>query len=526
MAGTFVLKPYERRREAGPFVRFMRIAAVVGLAAFYGLLCSVLPMQLLVIPLVPILVLVGLILWMMPDIGGLPLERMQTLMLWFIGLGVVWPNYVAFDLPGLPWITPVRIVVFSLLGLVVFSLATSGEFREKIGETLDATPALRKLFWAFWGLTTLSIVFSSTPFFSMNKYINNQIFWTMMFVVSAILATGEGFVMRLSRILVATLFVVMVVGIYEYKIQRVFWIDQLPGFLRVDPEFLDRVARSQARAGTDVYRVRSTFATSLYFAEYLAMVFPLALHFMVTERRFTRFVPLAAGVAGTMVVMYLTNARSAMAGMLLTLVIYTFFAAYRRWKLTPQSIGATATLMLYPAMVLVVSLLVVFWHRAHVLVLGGGQHAASSEARNVQWAIGIPKVISHPFGHGVARSAEVLGYANGAGELTIDTYYLSVLLDYGFLGLPVFMLLFGLPLWLGFKSFIKARTPEAQLVGPLVIGLFSFIVIKAVLSSEGNLPLAFVMLGCVIGLIWQQKRAEAAEAGSEPAEPAGVPQRA
>ena len=100
MAGSFVLKPYERRREPGPFRRFMFFAAIIGLAAFYGLLASVLPMQLLFIPLVPILILVALILWMMPDVGGLQIERMQTLMWWFIGLGILWPNYVAFDLPG------------------------------------------------------------------------------------------------------------------------------------------------------------------------------------------------------------------------------------------------------------------------------------------------------------------------------------------------------------------------------------------------------------------------------------------
>lgn len=526
MAGSFVLKPYERRREPGPFRRFMFFAAIIGLAAFYGLLASVLPMQLLFIPLVPILILVALILWMMPDVGGLQIERMQTLMWWFIGLGILWPNYVAFDLPGLPWITPVRIVVFSLLAIVLFSLATSGEFRGKIKDTLDASPMLAKLFWAFWALTTISIMFSSTPFFSLNKYVNNQIFWTMMFVISAILSTQEGFVARLAQILVATVFVVAVLGMYEYKIQRVFWIDQLPGFLKVDPEFIERVAKSQSRAGTDVYRVRGTLATSLYFAEYLAMVFPLTLHFMVNAKKFWAFAFIAAGVLGMLVVMYLTNARSAMVGMLLSIVIYTFFAAYRARKMRPESIGATATLMLYPAMVVALSLLVVFWRRAHVMVLGGGQHQASSDARSVQWAMGWPKIWTHPLGHGVSRSGEVLGYANGAGEMTIDTYYLSILLDYGPLALPIYLFMFALPIWYAFKVFIKAKSDELLLVGPLAIGLINFVVIKAVLSSEGNVPLAFVMLGCIIGLIWQQNLAENAQGGTVAAAPAGVPRKA
>lgn len=513
MAGTFVLKPYVRRRETSRFGRFMLFVAIMFLAAFYGLMCSVLPMRMLAIPTVPVLVMIAIVLWMMPDIGAVRVERIQSLLLWFIGLNIVWPNYVAFDLPGLPWITPTRLVVFALLAVVVFGVATSAELRAKIADSHRSVPILHKLFWGFWLLTTISIVFSRQPVASINKYANNQIFWTMMFLLATYLATREDYVTKMSRILVATLFFVAMLGIYEYYIQRVFWIDKLPGFLRVDPEFIERVAKAQSRAGTDVYRVRGTLATSLYFAEYLAMVFPLALHLTVMSKSFRKFVLLALGVAGTMVVMYLTNARSAMVGMLLTFTIYPFFYAWRRREQKPNSVGAMTTLMSYPFAVVAVAMLVIFWHRAHVLILGGGQHAASSEARDVQWAMGMPKVITHPFGHGVSQSATVLGYANGAGELTIDTYYLSALLDYGFIALPVFILLFALPGWYGFRSYSIARTRESQLVAPLAIGLINFTVIKSVLSSEGNFPLAFIMLGCVIGLIWRQKQAAAQPAG-------------
>lgn len=510
MAGTYILKPYMQRIETSCFARLMLFVGIVLLAAVYGMMCAILPVQLLAIPAVPVMLLIAIVLWMMPDLGAVRVDWMHSLMLWFIGLNIVWPNYVAFDLPGLPWITPTRLIVFGLLALVLYGVSTSSEFRSRIAETSRSIPIVSKLFWAFWALTTLSILFSAQPFFSLSKYANNQIFWTMMFVMSACLATRPGFVAKLSQILVVTLFVVAVVGIYEYKIQRVYWVDHLPGFLRVDPEFMERVIKSQSRAGTDVYRVRGTMATSLYFAEYLAMVFPLALHALCTSKTFRTFFALAAGVAGSVVVMYLTNARSAMVGLLLTLAIYPFFVAWRRRRQSPQSIGAMTTLLTYPASMTALALIVVFWHRAHVAVLGGGQHQASSQARDTQWAMGIPKVLSHPFGHGVARSAEVLGYANGAGELTIDTYYLSALLDYGYLALPIFILMFALPAWFAFKSFEKARDPEAMLIAPLAIGLFNFTVIKSVLSSEGNFPVAFIMLGCVVGLIWRQHQQAAA----------------
>jgi hypothetical protein len=509
VAGSLVLKPYERRREVTGFGKFMLFAGIIFVAAFYGLMCAVLPMSLLAIPAVPLLIIIALILWLLPDIGKVRVDSAETLILWFLGLNIVWPNYVAFDLPGLPWITPTRIVVFSLLAVIVFGLATSSEFRRRINEVTGSEKSIRTLFWAFWLMTTISLAFSAQLSFSINKYANNQIFWTMMFPVAAYFAVRKGFVDKVATIVVFSLFVVMMLGLYEYKIQKVFWIDQLPFFLRVDPEFLERVAKSQSRAGTDVYRVRGTMATSLYFAEFLAMVFPLALHFMLRSRGFIRTALLAAGVAGTIVVMYLTNARSAMVGLLLTLLIYPLFAAWRRRSLSPRSIGATSTLAMYPFGVIVVALLVVFWRRAHVMVLGGGQHQASSDARNAQWVMGMPKIFKLPLGHGAGTSGEILGYMNGAGELTVDTYYLSVMLDFGLLALPVFVLMFGLPIWFGFKSHTKATTQEATLVAPLAIGLFNFVVIKSVLSSEANMPLAFIMLGCILGLLWRQKQEEA-----------------
>ena len=115
------MKPYESRKEVGPFRRFLLDMLLVGVAVFYGLMSAVLPIAMLSFPMTPILILIVLILWMLPDLGGIEQGRMHKLMLAFIGLSIVWPNYVAFDLPGLPWITPVRFAVFSLLAVFILN---------------------------------------------------------------------------------------------------------------------------------------------------------------------------------------------------------------------------------------------------------------------------------------------------------------------------------------------------------------------------------------------------------------------
>lgn len=524
VAGTFILQPYERRREPSAGKRLVIGIGLILLAAFYGIMCSIMPMRFVIIPAIPILVMLGLILWMLPDVGGMPYDRLRTLMLWFLAVNILWPNYVAMNLPGLPWITPTRVIVFSMVAIFVYTLATSGEFRQRIIDGMNAEPHLRTLYWVFWATTVFAIVFSKYPIMSIKSFLNNQIYWTMFLALSTLLAMRRNFMMPAARIIAATMIIVALLGIYEYSIQRVFWLDHLPQWLKADEELLAIAGETQARAGTGLYRVRGTFLASLYFAEYASMAFPFILHFLFRSKSFLSFVLLLAGAFACATAMYLTNARSGMIGLLLSLVLYGFFSAWRVRSQRENSLEASAVVFGYPAAMIILMGVVLSWNRLRVAVIGGGQNTSSDNARQAQWEMGMPKALTHPFGHGPGRSGAVLSYTNRGGEGTIDSYLLSVLLDYGFIGLASFLALFLLAVWAGFKLFQKSRTEEEQLVGPVTMALFNYIVIKAVLSSEGNMGVAFILMGCLFGLSWQSRQAEAGakiavEARAGPAPP-------
>ena len=500
------MKPYERRREPGPVARFLLGALLVFVAMIYGLMAVILPPQMLSYPATPILIMIGLILWLLPDIGGIYYDRLQQLMIAYMGINIAWPAYVALNLPGLPWVSLTRLVLFMVLALFIWNFSTSQQLRDKLRDAVSETPITIRVFWLFWATTTISLVFAKPMFMAISKYINNQIYWTMVLFVTALLATRPGFVGKFVRVLLIATAIVIVYSIYEFRIQRVPWIDYLPSFLKIDPELLEILMDSQSRAGTDIYRVRGPFAASLFFSEFLTMVFPFFLYFTIKAKRVLPFLALAAATFGCLVVMYLTNARSAILGALVAFALYPFYYALRRRSLTERSIVGTSLLMAYPTLLAVMAALVLFWPRLHVMVLGGGQHQASSDARSEQWRMGMPKLLSHPLGYGVGRGNEALGYVNLAGKGTVDTYYLTIMLDSGVLALPLFLLTFLIPAWLAFKYYRDSKTPEQEVLAPLSIAIINFVIVKSVLTSEANIPLAFAFVGCVIGLIWQRKR--------------------
>lgn len=514
VASPQVLKPYVSRRDPGRVARLFIGAALIMLAAFYGLMCAVLPMQVLFVPLVPILLLIALILWMLPDIGGVKEAWLATGLVWYVALNALWPSYVALNAPGLPWITPIRIALFATLAITVLNFSMSSEMRRSIIDGMNAMPAIRKLFWGFWAITTLSLAMSGEPLFSITKYANNQIYWTMMFALSAWLGLREGFAMRISRIMAWTIIVVALFSLAEVRIGQPVWLSHLPSFLKVDASLLAQLGTGNGRlGGLGDYRTRGTFTGALYFAEYLGLALPFVLHFAITERRFTRVALLLAGLLLVATAMVYNNARTSALALVLTPVVYFFMLAWRVRLQRPNSITATAALFAYPGMAVILGALVVFWRRLHVMIIGGGQQAASTDTRGIQWMMGLPKIATHPFGHGVGRSGNVLGYFNpGADNPTVDSYYLTLLLDYGPLGLLAFLGLFGLTIWIGFRAYNKARTPEMLLLAPMTVALFNFVVIKAVASTENNMPIMFIMMGCVVALAARQNAVSASPA--------------
>jgi 4-amino-4-deoxy-L-arabinose transferase-like glycosyltransferase len=190
-----------------------------------------------------------------------------------------------------------------------------------------------------------------------------------------------------------------------------------------------------------------------------------------------------------------------MIGFMLSILFYLFLWGALRWRSDPRSFIGPAVVISYPIVFFGFIAASFAVPRLRVITWGGGKQSSSTEARVEQVRRGIPMIITHPFGHGISRGAEALGFVNPSGILTIDTYYLAIALDYGIFG---FALFYGMIVLAGVEAFqvilIGPKQREETLLMPLAVCLACFFIIKSIYSGVENQPLVYMMLGAVTAL--------------------------
>src|SRR3546814_10354219 len=100
---AFTLSSYHAP-EPGILVRLGMNLAIILVAAAIGLAIGGLPLNRIVLPLLPLVGLTLIIVWILPENSRPPTRFMgATFFAYFVAV-VVWPYYLAVQLPGLPLI--------------------------------------------------------------------------------------------------------------------------------------------------------------------------------------------------------------------------------------------------------------------------------------------------------------------------------------------------------------------------------------------------------------------------------------
>lgn len=507
-------------RERGRLTNLGRSLLLVGgLVLFcfvYGFGFALTAPYLLVPFAVPVLILALLVIWALPDTEKAPVAWISGLVyLFFIAL-VVWPNYLAISLPGMPWITMIRLVGFPLALALLISTSVSKGFRSEMKAVLDATPLITRLLVGFVTIQALSIALSSTPFASFQKLIVFQLSWTAVFFAAVWYFRRPGRPVLWIYTIWGLVLFTCVIGVLESRAGKILWADHIPGFLKVEDESVQRALRGSVRSAIGKHRVQARWGTPLGCAEFLALASPFVMYLVVFAKRFWIRVAALATFPVAIFVILETDSRLGLVGMLIACVIFFALWSIRRWATRRNDIIGPALTLAYPILSVMVFAATFLIGRVRNEVWGNGAQAASTASRQAQVDMGLPMILKNPFGHGVARAAEELGFRSPSGILTIDNYYLAIALDYGVLGFLVYYGLILTGIYVAVRNVLKAPGPagtsvESTVSMPIAACLTAFFIVKSVFSQVDNHPFVFMALGALVALTFRLRQQSAQE---------------
>lgn len=503
-----ILKPFGKteRRWYRPSRSWFLMPLLLFFCLIYGFAFAILAPYIVVPFAIPILVVLLLIIWAMPDAAA-PTRMLNFFFFsFFIGL-VIWPNYLSISLPGLPWISVIRLTVFPMTLLLLYCVSVSQEFRDKLGKVVSSIPYLWQAITAMAAIYTVTVAFSAEPVTSLNKLVVVQTQWTAIFFVACYVFLKPGRAMKWAVCIWIMALWVCAIALLENRLGFIPWRSHIPALFQIDDPVVLRYLSGTQRSATGIHRAQSVFTTSLALSEYLCFALPFAMHFMRIEFRWMVRAAATLTVPLILYVIILTDARLGFVGFLITMMALVFIWGYRQRQRNKTNPFWTAIVFAYPFFFCLMVAATFLVGRLRARVWGNGPQQFSTRSRIDQYHMGIPKIITHPWGYGLTRGGDALGYVDSGGFQTIDTYYLTAGLEYGLLG---FLIYFGMILTVIYFAGKRCLSPdplenEHALLIPASVALVNFVVIKSVFSQQDNHPIIFMLLGMIAVLIWRTR---------------------
>jgi hypothetical protein len=514
-------------RMQSPRFRPRLMQALLALAAFgTGLALAFNPVESILPLLIGLLVIILAIVALMPRPLTLSDRTSWVLLIAFVALFCLYPSYVPIRLPGLPWISPIRVCAALFLFAWLYLLLQSRVVMEALRARMRANRVIFIAFGIFWLSQVMSLPTAIDVDQALTRFSLFQLYWTFPFLAVITLLTSPERIRTLVILLILCAGIQSVLGFIEGYRERSLWATILPAGFGSDNEFLQRALQGTFRF--DAYRVQNSFSVSLLYAEFLVLVLPFAVVMAIEGRgRWTRLVSGLIALA-ILPAQYLSGSRLGMVGILTVAGILASLFVIRLWLRNRRSLLVATLVVLVPVGAIATAGVFAASPRLQTYVLGGGQHEASNEGRREQIRAGIPLSMNRPvLGYGIGLGAEALGFRNLAGILTIDTYVMGVILEIGYPGSIAYLVLILAGIVLGGRLYLGAQSEAGRMGAAMAASLAAFLPIKFVLSQTDNHMLVFLFLGMLVQARRLDQQAGEAASATEPA-PArsGLPRRA
>lgn len=468
----------------------------------------------------PIGIMALLSLWLMTDVDKPDTAPFYKLLTTYMFLMVAWPTYVAIAIPGLPWVTPPRLVLGVLLVVMLTHFPQIAEARRKVADLLGYDQIAFRLYGLFLLMELLVLPLSPAPVDSLSYEIMQGILDISAMIAAAWCFSDMRRVPQLMRVLVLGCIFTMLVTLLENYLQRPPWFGYIPNFMKVDPTLLETYLSPQARVGDNRYRIRATFGIVLYYSQYLGLLFPALLYEMWKAKGWKRVLSLLL-IPLILQTVWFINARTATIALLVSLFGFGGLVMVRQLFFRPRGDSLRSGIMVSLVLLALAALAgaIASSHRLQMYTFGGQQHAGSNAVRDQQWEGAWRAVRKNPIGVGMGIPLPDVGKVSTSGIAIVDSYYINLLVGVGPLGFIGFIGCLARVAYLGLMAFLRARDDLEEWGGVLAIGLVNYIIADYVISYADNNYLAFTLAVAILAV----HRHQSARIAAEPPEARALP---
>lgn len=458
-------------------------------------------------PIIALLLLIPLLIvvfWVAPVVHSYPKKLLMNLFFLWLGASILWPSYLSLRLPGFPGIEPSRVLLSMLIMVWMFYVMKNPNIRKNLYSTYINNTKYLLVFFFIFLIQLVAIFFSESFFQSLFYYIKVLI---EVFLPALILISILSFKKDIETFLLVLAVVgggVVLISLMEIIISKnVFLLYLPPGFV-MSSEFIEQALSEKIRGG--VFRVQGPFGHPLLLAQFLVVLLPVYVYlfFMGTNKgiRLISFILIPL----TIVVLYKTGSRAIFVGIAVEIAVIAVL--YLRLVIVTKRASTLGWIVIVSYPIFILLAMFIFYLTMDFFLGQTVSEMNSTNARFLMWEKGLSIVAGSPFfGFGSGSAAYVLGFTGRDGVLTIDSYYLSVLLESGYLGLFIFMTYLVLIFYLGIQL-IRITPNNSAILFTILASLSGYLTIALILSTPHNLNILFLFSLLILLLNKESKTVE------------------
>ena len=406
----------------------------------------------------------------------------------------LWPVYIHLKLGPVPIITPPRLILYALTAIWLADMLSSPLRRAQFVVGLKRGGAVSVFVIALFVVSVLSVPMAEGRAMAAQECFRQIIIWLVPFFIAVTYVRRQRDLNTLILILTIAAVINGGVAVMEKGTGRLL-ASILSPFITGNAEWLQIVQEQKIRDG--VFRAQGTHTHPLSLGEYLSFAAPFAIMFMIRAKTLAPKVLWSAAVMVLIAGSAATSSRGAALAIAVSFIATGAILLQRSFR---DGMSARYTPVVAFFILCTIVMAPAGFIAAEKVISGdsGASASNSTQARIDQIEMAWPKIMKRPVGgYGTGRAARILGYWGRS--LTIDNYYLTLALDFGFPGPIIFAGLMGAAALTSYRRSREGPPGDQLIYVGFLAAIIAFATTRTIVSMAGNLSFIYILLGAFVG---------------------------